>query len=127
MANPSTTGGTGAGTEVLRRFYKSGLIDQEVKIIDGVADHIYTLLSVVVTEQGVTSEQSITLKIQQGASTSAADVQYIIRSQVIGLNQTFVFSEKIILTDTDELIIFTGSGTDSMDVLCSYIDQEFTT
>jgi hypothetical protein len=125
MANPSTTGGTGAGTEVLRRFYKSDLTSTEVKIIDGVADHIYTLLSLVVTEQGVNTGQSITLKIQQGASGSDANVTHLLRNQVIGLRQTFVFSEKIIITDTDELIIYTSDSGTNMDVLCTYIDQTF--
>ena len=126
MANPSDTGPSGVGTEVLRRSYKADLDSTEYKIIDGVANHIYTVLSITVCDQG-TGGETLWLKIHQGASSSAADIIFILRAQPIGNQETFIFNDKIILTDTDEIIIFTSSATDSMDVLCSYIDQEFTT
>ena len=126
MANPSDTGPSGVGTEVLRRSYKADLDNTEYKIIDGVANHIYTVLSITVCDQGVGTD-TLWLKIHQGASSSAADIIFILRAQPIGNQETFIFNDKIILTDTDELIIYTSSATDSMDVLCTYIDQEFTT
>ena len=125
MANPSTTGGTGAGTEVLRRTYKAALTSTEYKIIDGVADHIYTLLSLVVCEQGVNTAANVSIKINQGASTSAADVIVLVKNQSIPQNGTFVFSDKVILTDTDELIVYTNDAGTNMDVLCTFIDQTF--
>ncbi len=46
MAIPS-----GTGTEVLKRgtFTVTGTTD--TKILDGVADHIYTVLSIIITEE----------------------------------------------------------------------------
>ena len=46
MAIPS-----GSGTEVLKRFIKDGQDNTESKAIDGVADHIYTVLSIIVKNQ----------------------------------------------------------------------------
>ena len=43
MAIPS-----GSGTEVLKRAYIPAITNSPQKIIDGVANHIYTILSVIV-------------------------------------------------------------------------------
>ena len=126
MANPSDTGPSGVGTEVLRRSYKADLDNTEYKIIDGVANHIYTVLSITVCDQGVGTD-TLWLKVYQGASTAAADTIFILRAQPMGNQDTFVFDNKIIITDTDEFVIYTSSSTDSMDVLCTYINYKFTT
>ena len=46
MAIPS-----GSGTEVLKRYIKEGQDDTETKVIDGVANHIYTVISILACNQ----------------------------------------------------------------------------
>ena len=119
MAIPS-----GSGTEVLKRAHKAGLTDTEVKIIDGVADHIYTVLSVIFTETANASE-NLWMKVQKDASQLAADTIELLHAHQVASYTTFVYSDKIVLSGTDELVIFTN-GTANVDVWVSYIDQDWT-
>ena len=49
MANPSTTGGSGAGTEVLRRRYVASSGETEQILCAGEANHIMTVLNVTIS------------------------------------------------------------------------------
>jgi len=123
MANPSTEGGTGAGTEVLRRFYKTDLTSTEVKIIDGVADHIYTVLSICILERGNQSDHKFFLGVNpEGNASNRVDFLY---NQAIGGRELFMWNDKVVLTGTDELVISASAGSSNFDVWCSYIDQTF--
>ena len=51
MAIPS-----GSGTEVLKRAYFNGNLNTEALLINGVANHIYTILSMTVCETGAVAE-----------------------------------------------------------------------
>ena len=51
MANPSTTGPSGAGTEVLRRFYVDGVPESATTILQGEANHIKTVVSIIICER----------------------------------------------------------------------------
>ena len=46
MANPSTGFG-GAGTEVIRRAYYDGFVESEQTILQGVANHIFTIITII--------------------------------------------------------------------------------
>ena len=48
MANPSTTGPSGAGTEVLRRVQFNGVNNAEQIIFTVPQNHIYTVLSITI-------------------------------------------------------------------------------
>ena len=122
MANPSDTGTSGVGTEVLRRSHTSALTTSSVKLIDGDANHIYTVISVTFTNIATSSEE-LTMKINTAEGT---EVQ-LLREFPLGGKQMFVWNDKFVLTDTDELVVETESGSSDIDVLCSYIDQEWTT
>ena len=52
MAIPS-----GSGTEVLKRFIKDGQDDTETKAIDGEANHIYTVLSIIAKSRTGTDKE----------------------------------------------------------------------
>ena len=121
MANPSTTGGTGAGTEVLRRAYKATLANTAHKLIDGVADHIYTVTSIIVTNIANTARLiNMYAVIVEDSNTEL----YLLREMSLDGYATFVWDDKIVLTGTDELHIHSVSGAD-VDVLITYIDQTF--
>ena len=67
MAIPS-----GAGTEVLKRASAHAVTNSESKIIDGVANHIYTVLTVIFCEQSAGLEG-----IYMQVDISAAGSNYI--------------------------------------------------
>ncbi len=46
----------------------------------------------------------------------------LLSDQAIGANETFVFNEKLVLSDTDHLCI---TATGAVDVTTSYIDQNW--
>ena len=123
MANPSTTGGTGAGTEVLRRsFVKNGDFATQVKILDGAADHIYTILSITITNASGSNNEVVLMYIYPDATSG--DETTIIKDMPLAAKETFGSSDKFILTATDELYLKTDD-TSSLAVWVSYIDQTF--
>ena len=103
MAIPS-----GSGTEVLKRFYINNHSSTEATLLDGVADHIYTILSVSFCEMSAQNEILI----------------HLVHDQPIGGKQTYVYNERIVLVGTDELrAVFSSSAT--VDIWGSYIDQDW--
>ena len=120
MANPSTTGPSGAGTEVLRRKYLewSSVANNEI-LITGAANHIYTILSVSFAERGNASELMNMFVVASGPVNV-----HIFSSQPIGPYGTFVWNDKFIIAGDDILKCSTDSAS-SFDVWCTYIDQQF--
>ena len=119
MAIPS-----GSGTEVLKKAFKAGLSDSDEKLIDGVANHIYTVLSISITETGG-ADEIVHMYIYQSATNDSTNKVELLRSESIPANTTFIYSDKIVLVGTDELVIKTGTSA-NVDVWCSYIDQDWT-
>lgn len=117
MAIPS-----GSGTEVLKRNQFAAVTNSEQKIIDGVANHIYTVLNVIFCEQG-NAEELIHLFIFPSATSGS--VVYLLGSQVLGAQQTFTWNDRIILSGTDELVAQTSSSA-NVDIIVNYIDQDWT-
>ena len=117
MAIPS-----GSGTEVLKRAYIPAVTNSPQKIIDGVANHIYTVLNLTFCEQGNATEL-IHLFVYPSADSSNGI--YLLGSQSLTPYSTFVWNDKIVLTGTDELV-FQTSGSANVDVYCNYIDQDWT-
>jgi hypothetical protein len=118
MAIPS-----GSGTEVLKRAIKGGNNNTWFVAIDGVANHIYTVLSIIIVEIAGASE-NYTIRILQNGSTATADEVELIKNQVLPSNATFVFSDRIVLSGTDHLEIYNTAG--DCDIIVSYIDQDWT-
>ena len=113
--NPSTIG---TGTEVLRRKFGHALSNGTLQV-DGVADHIYTLLSIVVCELGGNAEV-ISVYIDPDTGT---DNIYLVNAAPLPAAGTWVFTEKMVWTNTDKLFVFTSTG--DCDVYITYIDQDF--
>ena len=115
MAIPS-----GSGTEVLKRASAESVDNTTTKILDGVANHIYTILSIVVSHNG-SANCNLSIYVAPSASGSV----YLVRpNNNMTPYGTFVFSDRIILTGTDELNVTCNSG--DHDIYISYIDQDWT-
>ena len=117
MAIPS-----GSGTEVLKNASARGALYSGVTILDGVADHIYTILSVTMCNMNASAADTIEMAIwPSGASGNTTE---ILRDQSIGAKETFIWNDRLVLVGTDELYIKTATAGD-MDVWVSYIDQDW--
>ena len=118
MANPSTGFG-GAGTEVLRRGYVDNFSSTEITLLTGVANHIYTVLSIIFLERGG-ADKAIHMYID--ADLGGADIM-LLSTQPIGAEETFVWNDRFVITETDKLhAVLTSAG--AMDAWITYIDQQ---
>ena len=113
MAIPS-----GSGTEVLKRVTVHANNAGWVEAISGTANHIYTILSIIFTDQQNASG-TLAIRINDGSN----DVR-ILQNQSHGAYETFVFSDKFVLEGDDDLDVY-NSVTDG-DWIISYIDQDWT-
>tara|TARA_Y100001963_G_scaffold144778_1_gene217361 strand:+ start:222 stop:575 length:354 start_codon:yes stop_codon:yes gene_type:complete len=116
MAIPS-----GSGTEVLKRVSLHAVTNSFQAIITGVANHIYTILSVVVCEQGEAAEL---FNMRVDVSAAGSNQIRLLEQQPIPAFGTFVFNDKIVLSGTDKLEVGTD-GPANVDVYVSYIDQDW--
>jgi hypothetical protein len=116
MAIPS-----GSGTEVLKRFFINNQSNTEATLLNGVANHIYTIISISFCEMSA-ADELIGLGIHHDGGGTAIT---LLHDQVIAGKQTFIYNDKIVLTGTDELRCnFTSAAT--VDIWGSYIDQDWT-
>ena len=121
MANPSTVGPSGAGTEVLRRAYVNNLSSSVTKIIDGVANHIYTILTIWFHERaGAAETLEMYVDIDDGGTTLN-----MMTIHPLGAYETFVWSDRFVITGTDALNVKTASAA-NVDTYVSFIDQDWT-
>ena len=114
MAIPS-----GSGTEVLKRSYVDGTSDTEQTLITGVANHIYTIISINFTNMSG-SDELIDMYILQGGVT-----YMLLRKQPIPTDSTFIFNDKIVISGAGNLQANLDTSGDC-DVWVSYIDQDWT-
>ena len=112
---------TGSGTEVLKRASVHGNSNAWTSVITGVANHIYTVLSITWAEESGNAE-GIGLRVDISASGS---------NQVVLMNNgtslpaygTFIWNDRIVLTGTDKLEVYSTAG--NVDIYVSYIDQDW--
>ena len=116
MAIPS-----GSGTEVLKVSKLNPTNVAEQVLINGVADHIYTVLSIITCE--TTGNPEIFSMFIKHAGTSTA--YYILHSQALTGKETFIWNDRIVLSGTDELV-WVSDGACNIELVCSYIDQDWT-
>tara|TARA_Y100001951_G_C11225083_1_gene231186 strand:+ start:394 stop:756 length:363 start_codon:yes stop_codon:yes gene_type:complete len=120
MANPSDVGPSGAGTEVLRRFWRDGQSTGTGQLIVGASDHIYTVLSISFCNKASAAEL-ISMWVDYDAS--GTDITLLQEHDLIPYS-TFIYSEKIVIAGADILECTTTSSAD-IDIWGSYIDQHF--
>ena len=117
MAIPS-----GSGTEVLKFAYAQAVSTGASTLITGVANHIYTIISIIITENANAAEQ-FNIKITD--SDGSSNVHYIMGVQDIAGYDTFIMNDKFVISGDKKLIINTEGAAD-LDVYVSYIDQDWT-
>ncbi len=120
MPNPSTEGGSGAGTEVLRRAYTHAFSNSSTVLLQGAANHVYTILSIIFCEQSNNAE-FIHMNINADSAGTNIALMY---NQAIGAERTFIWNDKFVITETDTLQAQLASAG-NVDAWVSYIDQEF--
>ena len=116
MAIPS-----GSGTEVLKRASIHALSDAWSAIITGVANHIYTVLSITACNNDGSTD---TANMRVDISAAGSNQIVIFTEQSIDAKATFVWNDKIVLRPSDKLL-FTASGS-GIDAYCTFIDQDWT-
>ena len=117
MAIPS-----GSGTEVLKRGTFTVTHTTDTKILDGVANHVYTVLSIAITETQGSAE---TIGLFLDPSAGGTDYEILSNATVLGADTTFVFNDRLVLSGTDELN-FKAGGSCDIDIVISFIDQDWT-
>ncbi len=110
---------TGSGSEVSKVAHYAGVSNSEQVILNGVANHIYSILSIIICETGGVAETFDLYIDDDGGGTDYE----LLSDQAIGANETFVFNEKLIATGTDHICIQTANAA-NLDVTISYIDQD---
>ena len=110
MAIPS-----GSGTEVLKRVIKNGVTDWVVAI-DGVANHVYTILSIICCNQA--SNGTVSIRIDDGVNAD----NYILDQAPCNTAETYVWNDKFVISGTDELDI---KSSQNSDWVITYIDQDW--
>ena len=116
MAIPS-----GSGTEVLKRASLHANNGAWTTIITGVANHIYTVISVTASESGGAAE---TMGIRIDISAAGSNqINIVENSTVLPAKATFTYNDKLVLSGTDKLDVYNSSG--NVDWYVSYIDQDW--
>ena len=115
MAIPS-----GSGTEVLKHAYVNALSTTSTTILNGVANHVYTVLSIVFTDVVNGSDEKINMEIHDSST-----VLTLMKHQPVGGYQSFVWNDRLVLSGDVDLKVYTSSGAE-VDVWLSYIDQHWT-
>ena len=112
---------TGSGTEVSKVAHYAGVTNSEQVILNGVANHIYSILSIIVCETGGAAETFDLYIDDDGGGTDYE----LLSDQAIGANETFIFNEKLIVSGTDHICVQAASSA-NLDVTICYIDADFT-
>ena len=116
MAIPS-----GSGTEVLKVNRYQG-ISTETLVFQGVADHIYTILSIIINQGDGASSRELYLRLYDSTGTSTE--HYIIKALPVPAGQTFVWNDKFVISGSYNMRLLSASG--DADIMISYIDQDWT-
>jgi hypothetical protein len=94
------------------------LSNSAIKILDGVADHVYTVLSISFCETA-SADELLDLYINDDAGGT---LYYIYKGKAIAADTTVFHDKKIVMLGTDELTAVLASAGD-VDVVVSYLDQ----
>jgi len=105
-------------SEILSVSLKAGLTNTEYVLINGVNGHTYTILSITFCETAGAAE---TVDLYIDDDGGGTDYE-ILSDQALAANETFEYTGRIVLLDTDHLCAATAN-TANVDVVVSYLDQ----
>ena len=105
-------------SEILGVTLKAGLSNSESVLLNGVNGHTYTILSITFCETAGAAE---TVDLYIDDDGGGTDYE-ILSDQALAANETFEYTGRIVLLDTDHLCAATAGSAD-VDVVVSYLDQ----
>ena len=105
-------------SEILSVSHTAGVTNSESVLINGVSGHTYTILSMFFCETAGAAE-TFDLYIDDGGGGTDYE---ILSDQALGANETFEFTSRLVIVDTDHLCAATDNGA-NVDVVISYLDQ----
>tara|TARA_R110000824_G_scaffold30515_2_gene100353 strand:+ start:797 stop:1156 length:360 start_codon:yes stop_codon:yes gene_type:complete len=118
MAIPS-----GSGTEVIKTTQLTAVTNSVRTLITGVANHIYTVLSIIVTETSEATGEKIDIYLAD--SDGSSNPVMIVYSQSIEPFQVFVWNDKFSYTGGTQKLQIIAKSAANFDVICTYIDQDW--
>ena len=117
MAIPS-----GSGTEVIKSTQLQGVSTTATDIITGVSNHIYIVVSIIITEAANQSGKDFFIGLFDSDGTSNETI--VKAFTPIGAKQTFVWNDRFSFTGNKKLRVKSNPAAD-LDVICTYIDQDW--
>tara|TARA_R100000306_G_C4329318_1_gene119392 strand:- start:103 stop:432 length:330 start_codon:yes stop_codon:yes gene_type:complete len=105
-------------SEVLSYSLTAGVTNSESVLINGVDGHTYTILSVVICETAGAAE-TIDLYIDENGGGTDFE---LLSDQAVGANETFIWNDRVVITDTDHLCAAAASSA-NIDIVVSFLDQ----
>ena len=114
--------------ETLKSDFHKSNGTTEIKILDGGGSSIvYTILSITICNERSGDDETFDLFLDDvdGRYGSADDHFYIYMTQSLPALSTFVHSDKLVITDDDELTFVMDENTNGTDVSISitYLEQ----
>ena len=125
---------TGSGSEILRRGSIIGLTNQATAVdFDGTDEttknqvtsavpalHIVTILNITITDASETTGKKVFMSKRGSTATNV----YLLYDIPIGAEETFIWSEKMVLIGGDKLV-FNANASANYDISYCYIDQDW--
>jgi len=105
-------------SEILSVSHTAGVTNSESVLINGVSGHTYTILSILITETAGAAE-TVDLYIDDDGGGTDYEV---LSDQAVGANETFEFTGRLVIVDTDHLCAAAASSA-NIDIVISYLDQ----
>ena len=105
-------------SEVFKVSHTAGVTKSESVLLNGVNGHTYDIISISICETAGAAE-TVDLYIDDGGGGTDYE---ILSDQAVGANETFVYNDRIVLTDEDHLCAATASSA-NVDIVVSYLDQ----
>ena len=105
-------------SEILSYSLTAGVTNAESVLINGVDGLTYTIISIICTETAAAAE---TLDIYIDENGGGTDYE-ILSDQAIGANETIVWNDRFVITDTDHLCAAAASSA-NIDIVVSFLDQ----
>ena len=104
-------------SEVLSVSHTAGVTNSESVLINGVSGHTYVILGITICETAGAAETVDLYIDDDGGGT----VYEILSDQAVCANETFEYTGRIVLTDTDHLCAATASSA-NVDIVVNYLD-----
>ena len=117
MAIPS-----GGGTEIAKVGQARAVTDSWSDLITGVANHIYIIKSMIITNTTFVDES---ISVYTRDNTSDVNLQFLLHAQALPSASTFVWNDVFFMSGV-KLLSFNAGTTADIDVWVSYIDQDWT-